>query len=233
MAEAPASRVRAPDVVLLWGLAGGRRHAGSQLQPHLLLTCGGAWNPPTHGQQQLRLPVPPAGAAQLAVGWERALLAASDGRAFAAATERLLDSEADGQQLQQEEEQQAQQDSSPGACWQQLQLVLPHPPLHGARTAVRQLAAGDAHCLLLTASGTVWALGADRYGQLGCSEQQAAPAAAEPAAGSGRQQPQPVLGPDAPGSACTEPLRQARVLALLLACGDGAGSRGGSLPRAP
>jgi len=34
---------------------------------------------------------------------------------------------------------------------------------------VTQVAAGDEHCLLLTAAGSVWALGSNQYGQVGCS----------------------------------------------------------------
>lgn len=105
------------------------------------------------------------------------------------------------------------------------------PPQH----QVVQVAAGDAHCLLLTAAGGVWALGSNRYGQVGASVSEQQPtqlqqAGAEqfPCSTQAQQQPQQpkqhnaqpssaaavlqhpvlVLGPGAPGGVCQEAVAQ-------------------------
>jgi alpha-tubulin suppressor-like RCC1 family protein len=105
--------------------------------------------------------------------------------------------------------------------WQLLQLPtstlhqLPAPPpvlssSSSPQQQVVQVAAGDAHCLLLTAAGSVWALGSNRCGQIGVSCEE----------GSKQQphQPQQNVLPSAQSSAVVTPV---------LVLGPGAAAAGG------
>lgn len=157
-----------------WGLLGDQLYQGQELVDSTAQEEAAGWNPPLGRgrQQELAGSALSAHSRQLAVGWSHALLLLSDGQLLVCPASTWRDSC-----------KAAAQAPAAGSCWQPLQLPAsssddqqqqqppppraPVPSLTPSQKVV-QVSAGDEHFLMLTAAGSVWACGSDKYGQIGC-----------------------------------------------------------------